>query len=154
MKPVIRTALPTDEPQIMELLPSLADFTVPQGRNPDDLWQGDAALIKRLFMGRTPNTYALVALHPTSKVIGVAAYTLQPELLSREPSAHLEVLAVQADSRRQGIATALTKAVEVAAANMGAKSLTLHVFANNTNARGFYAAEGFGEELLRCYKPL
>jgi len=81
-------------------------------------------------------------------------YTLRKELLSGEPSAHLEVLAVDGSCRRQGVGRALIEATEVAAKALGAKSLSLHVFANNTRARKLYAATHFNEELLRCYKPL
>ena len=123
-------------------------------RNPDHTWQGDAKLLQQFFDGKTPETHALVAVNEDSTVLGVAIYTLRKELLSGEPSAHLEVLAVSAETRRQGIGQALIDATENGAKALGAQSITLHVFSNNTRARGLYKATGYNEELLRCYKQL
>ncbi len=150
----IRTAVNDDAQQALALLPTLADFDVPQYRNPDHLWQGDASLFEQYLAGKTPNTHALVAADKDDNVHGIAIYTLRKELLSGEPSAHLEVLAVDSTCRRLGIGRALIEATESKAKTQGASSLTLHVFANNTRARGLYSAVGFEEELLRCYKPI
>lgn len=150
----IRPALNVDAQQAMALLPALADFKVPSYRNPDHLWQGDARLLEQFFAGNTPNTHALVAVDADSNVHGIAIYTLRDELLSGEASAHLEVLAVDGECRKQGIGRALIDATETAAKAMGAQSLTLHVFSNNTRARSLYMSVDFQEELLRCYKPL
>lgn len=150
----IRTAINDDAQQALALLPALTDFEVPQYRNPDHLWQGDAKLLKQFFSGDTPDTHALVAVDTDSNVHGIAIYTIRMELLSGEPSAHLEVLAVDGKYRKQGIGQALIDATESAAKGMGAQSLTLHVFTNNIRARGLYSSAGFQEELLRCYKPI
>jgi len=150
----IRKALDADRQQALALLPELSDFDVPAYRNPDHTWQGDAKMLEQYFQGQIPNTDALVAVDDQSRLHGISIYTMRPELLSGEPSAHLEVLVVAASSRREGIGQALIEATEVAAKARGAQSLTLHVFANNKRARSVYASTGFNEELLRCYKPL
>lgn len=111
-------------------------------------------MLKQFFAGAIPETHVLVAVEEDSTVHGVAIYTMRKELLSGEPSAHLEVLAVNADTRRQGIGQALIDSTETAAKTLGAQSITLHVFSNNTRARSLYKATGFKEELLRCYKPI
>lgn len=154
MNYTIRTAVLQDQPQALALLPELADFEVPANRNPDHLWQGDAKLLKQFFAGDTPNSEALVAVDQQGSLYGLAIYTLRPELLSGEPSAHLEVLVVGANARRMGLGQALINAAESAAAKRGATSMTLHVFGNNKRARGLYQSSGYAEELLRCYKPL
>ena len=150
----IRSITNSDAQQALALLPSLADFELPEGRNPDDLWQGDAKLLKEMLGGKAPNTHALVAIDVNNHVQGLAIYTMRNELLSGEPSAHLEVLVVNSECRRQGVGQALIDATEAGAKQLGAKSLTLHVFANNARARGLYSAKHFQEELIRCYKPL
>lgn len=150
----IKAAVNDDLPQILALLPELTDFDVPQYRNPDHLWQGDVALLKQCLAGDAPDTHTLLAVDAESNVCGVSIYTMRPELLSSEPSAHLEVLAVDPNCRGQGIGRALIDATESGAKGLGAKSLTLHVFAKNTRARGLYTAANFEEELLRCYKPI
>lgn len=154
MNHTIRPATLDDQQQALALLPALSDFNVPEYRNPDHTWQGDAKLLEHFFAGKTPDTHALVAVDDSANVLGVAIYTMRKELLSGEPSAHLEVLAVSGETRRQGIGQALVDATESAAKTHGAQSMTLHVFSNNTRARSLYKASGFNEELLRCYKPL
>jgi ribosomal protein S18 acetylase RimI-like enzyme len=80
--------------------------------------------------------------------------TLRPELLSQEPSAHLEALAVADGVEGQGIGQMLLKAAEAGAAANGAKTMTLHVFATNTRARKLYERFGYDGELVRYIKPI
>jgi len=154
MNYTIRTATAADQNATLALLPELSDFDVPGYRNPDHTWQGDAKLLKQFFNEQTPDTHALVYEDAQSDIQGIAIYTMRSELLSGEPSAHLEVLVVSSNARRQGIGKQLIEATEKGAKTLGASSLTLHVFANNTRARSLYQACDFKEELLRCYKPL
>ena len=79
--------------------------------------------------------------------------TLNPELLSQSPSAHLEVIAVAENAEGQGVGKELMAAAEAGARNRGANSITLFVFANNARARRVYDSAGFDEELIRCIKP-
>lgn len=150
----IRKAHPADRENALALLPELSDFEVPDYRDPDHTWQGDAKLLEQYFAGGAPHTNALVSVDNDSNIQGIAIFTMRSELLSGEPSAHLEVLVVAAQSRRVGIGQALIAATETAAKEQGACSLTLHVFANNKRARSVYKSTGFKEELLRCYKPI
>lgn len=150
----IRAATQRDEPALMQLLPRLADFEVPDGRNPKDLWFEDSELMKKALSGNAENTRVLVATDREDNAIGIAMFTLKPELLSHSPSAHLEAIAVEPAHARQGIAASLIDACTDAARQMGAGSMSLHVFSNNTKARGLYEHCGFDEEIIRCYKTL
>ena len=154
MKHTIRTATAADQQATLALLPELSDFDVPDYRNPDHTWQGDAKLLKQFFNDQAPDTHALVYEDAESEIQGISIYTMRSELLSGELSAHLEVLVVNGNARRQGIGKKLIEATEHGAKTLGATSLTLHVFANNKRARSLYQACEFKEELLRCYKPL
>jgi len=149
-----RNATQSDEEALMKMLPRLADFDVPAGRDSKDLWQGDAALMQKALKGETDKSFVIVAESSNATIAGVAIYTLRPELLSSEPSAHLEVLVVHEQHTRQGLGKQLIELTETDAATKGAKSLTLHVFGNNKRARALYEHCGFNEELLRCYKPI
>ena len=80
--------------------------------------------------------------------------SFRKELLSGDPSAHLEVLALDQPAEGHGIATALMQETERLATANGALSMSLHVFANNTRARSLYERQGFDGELLRYHKPL
>lgn len=149
----IRMATSNDLDQIIAIMPRLADFDVPKNRNPDHLWQGDLALVNE-WANNTRNDVHVCVAEAGAKVVGVAVLSERKELLSGEPSAHLEVLALTKSAEGHGIATALMEAVDTLAKQHGAKSVTLHVFANNTKARALYERKGYDSELIRCIKHL
>ena len=73
---------------------------------------------------------------------GLAVIRLREELLSHEPSAHLEVLTVAEGAEGRGIGKALVRAAEEGARDRGALSMSLHVFGVNTRARRVYEKLG------------
>ena len=54
----------------------------------------------------------------------------------------------------RGIAKALLAMAETAARDLGAGSMSLHVFAVNARARGLYERAGYDGELMRYIKHL
>ena len=149
----IRPAMESDREGLLALIPSLADFDLPPTRNPDHLWQSDAKLVEKHLDGASDKTILLVA-DVDGDVAGLALTTLRPELLSEEPSAHLEALAVSEKARGLGLGRKLLQASNESAKEKGAETMTLHVFARNTRARGLYESEGFDGELMRYIKVL
>jgi len=104
---------------------------------------------------RTTQTVKAKETAPSQgKVIGASIVSYKPELLNGKPSAHLEVMVVDKDVEGQGVASALMKHAQKMAAINGARSMSLHVFAANTNARTFYEKHDFNGELMRYSKPL
>ena len=87
-------------------------------------------------------------------VVGLALVRLQPEFMSRAPSAHLEAIGVALVADGHGIGRRLLSEAEAAAHAAGALSMTLHVFANNARARSVYERSGYEGELLRYVKHL
>ena len=149
----IRLATPKDGEQIRALLPRLANFELPRRRNPEDLWRGDEAMLLNWLQGAEPDLFAFVA-ERDEQILGTAIVRLRSELLSHEPSAHLEVIVTAAAAEGKGIASGLLREAEREAKNRGAQTLTLHVFANNTRARGLYEKFGYDGELIRYIKTL
>lgn len=147
----VQAARPDQLEAMLELFPRLASFSVPQGRNPRDLWEGDAVLLRQWATQGLDDSIVLVALEQ-ERVLGVAFARFRKEALSQQPGAHLEVLAVAEGAEGRGIGGALLAAIEAAVVEGGALSLTLNVFMNNTKARGLYGKHGYDEELLRCIK--
>ncbi len=133
------------------LLPRLASFEVPEHRNPEHLWRSDEKLLLRWFDGEAPQCFAQVA-EQEGAVVGLTLVSIKPELLSGEPSAHIEAIAVSPNAEGRGIAHALLEACEAEAKNRGAQSITLHVFGANLRARAFYQRNDYDEELIRCSK--
>ena len=150
----IRRAANDDCDAIMALMPRLASFDVPKSRNPVDLWRSDAAIFKRWLDGEAAECLVHVAVDDAKNVLGFTLVSLRPELLSHEPSAHLEAIAVSEEAQGTGVGQALLTAAENEAKANGAKTMTLHVFAVNTRARGFYEKSGYDGELLRYIKEL
>ena len=153
MNITIEQAQPANLETILKLLPRLASFDVPVNRNPDHLWQGDAELFRDWAAGNRLDVHVRVAI-AAEQIVGVAMVSFRKELLSSEPSAHLEVLVVDKSAEGQGVASALMDDIEKYSANKGAKWMSLHVFANNTRARAVYERHGFEGELLRYSKQL
>ncbi len=153
LRAAIREATPADLEAILALLPRLAAFDVPARRNPRHLWEGDAEIVCRWARGEAPDRQVLVAV-VSGEVRGVSVVTLRPELLSGEPSAHLEAFAVHERAEGAGIGSRLLAAAEREARKSGARSMTLHVFKANARALAVYEKNGYEPEVLRCIKDL
>lgn len=153
MDTAVRPARPEDLPAIEALLPRLADFDVPAHRRPEDLWHGDRDLARDWAAGGRDDVLMLVATID-DVVRGVVGASLQAEWLTGTPGAHVELLALDASCEGRGLGRELLARVEAAAAERGATSLSLNVFANNRRARALYERAGFHGELLRYFKPL
>lgn len=138
---------------MLALMPRLADYDVPPSRNPEHLWKDDARVMRRWLEGEE-ECLVHVAVNAADEVLGFTMVRLRPELLSHEPSAHLEAIALDKRAEGQGVAKALMAAAERAARARGALTMTLHVFACNTRARGLYERLGYDGELMRYIKPL
>ena len=138
---------------ILALMPRLADYDVPASRDPRNLWEHDAEMLRQWLQGDA-DCLVHVAVDDEHNVLGFAMVTLRPELLSHEPSAHLEALALDTAAEGRGIGKALLAAVEKSAQAHGALTMTLHVFSVNERARGLYERAGYDGELMRYIKPL
>lgn len=150
----IRPARLTDVATIGTMLPELAAFEVPHGRNSRDLWEGDLATLHRWRDGQEPHVMVHVAESATGAVEGFTIVRLREELMSHEPSSHLEAIVVAEGARGTGLGKRLLTNAEERAKDAGAKTMTLHVFGNNTRARAVYRKSGYSEELIRDIKYL
>ena len=138
---------------ILALMPRLADYDVPKSRNPRHLWEHDAEMLRQWLRGEA-ECLVHVAIDDEDNVLGFAMTTLRPELLSHEPSAHLEAIALDPVAEGRGVAKALLAATEATAHAHGAQTMTLHVFSVNDRARRLYERAGYDGELMRYIKPL
>jgi ribosomal protein S18 acetylase RimI-like enzyme len=150
----IRAATTSDVEAMRALLPRLAAFDLPPRRAPEDLWRGDEEMLLGWQRGEEPELMAHLAVDEADSVLGVVVVRLGDELLSHEPSAHLEVLAVAQGMEGRGIGKALIDEAERSARECGARSMTLHVFGKNTRARRIYERLGYDGELIRYIKGL
>jgi len=149
----VRDASIADGDAMLALMPRLADFDVPASRNPEHLYGDDARLLQRWLDGQE-ECLVQVAVTDEVVVLGFTLVRLRPELLSHEPSAHLEAIAVDQSAEGKGVAKALLDAAESCALECGALTMTLHVFASNKRARDFYDRSGYDGELVRYIKKI
>ena len=149
----VRDALATDGDAMLALMPRLADFDVPAHRQPEHLWSGDAAMLRRWLTGDADQCLVQVA-SINDEIVGFTLTTLRPDLLSHAPSAHLEAIAVAPSSEGRGAGKALLRAAEENARKHGAEAMTLHVISSNTRARAVYEYFGYRDEMLRYFKQL
>lgn len=144
---------PSHRDAIMALMPRLADYDVPASRDPKHLWMSDAEMLDQWYAGEI-ECLVHVAQASDGAVLGFSMVRLRPELLSHEPSAHLEAIAIEKSAEGKGVAKALMQNAERCAAEGGALTMTLHVFAVNSRARRLYEKAGYDGELMRYIKPL
>jgi ribosomal protein S18 acetylase RimI-like enzyme len=149
----IRPGTPDDAEAVLALMPRLAAFDVPETRDPVHLWRDDAVLFRRWVDGEV-ECLVHVADDFDGNIVGFSMVRLRPELLSHEPSAHLEAIALDERAEGKGVAKALLAAAEKEAFAHGALTMSLHVFANNDRARKFYDKAGYDGELMRYIKHL
>ncbi|MEQ8208040.1 MAG: GNAT family N-acetyltransferase [Woeseia sp.] len=149
----IRDATISDSDAMLALLPRLAAFDIPAHREAEHLWAGDAALLREWLAGDAPQCLVQVAVS-ADRIVGMTLTTLRPDMLSHEPSAHLEVIVVAADAEGSGAGKALLAEAEQNARRHGAGAMTLHVIESNSRARAIYEHCGYAPELLRYIKEL
>ena len=151
---ILRPAVSDDESQIIALMPYLADFAIPTRRQPEHLWAGDAEMAQIILAGQTQSSFIDVAADNSGTIAGLIMVSMREEMLSHDPSAHLEAIVVDPPARGTGLGKRLMQHCEVRVRELGATSLTLHVFQRNERARALYAGEAFDEELIRAIKWL
>ena len=139
---------------MLALMPRLSEFEIPDSREPEHLWRDDAALLRRWISGDADDCLVHVAEDNGGAILGLTLVRLRPEPLSREPSSHLEAIAVSKDAEGKGIAKALLDMAEEEAGRHGAQTMTLHVFSTNTRASRFYERSGYNGEIIRYIKPI
>ena len=101
-----------------------------------DAWS--EGLVREGVTGALPTVLYLVA-EEDGEVVGHAVTSMAGDI------AELQRIAVDQDRRRRGVASALLAGVLEAAGSTEADRLLLEVRADNRDALGFYAGQGFAE---------
>ena len=150
----IRAGTAADGDMMLALMPRLAEFEIPEARDPEHLYRDDAALLRKWIGGDTGDCLVQVAVEDGGDVLGFTLVRLRPEALSHDPSSHLEAIAVSKEAEGKGVARALLCGAEEEAQMHGALTMTLHVISTNTRARNFYERSGYDGEMIRYIKPI
>lgn len=140
MTVTIRSASPSDVPQLMKLMRKLAVFE----DYIDDFAVTEGDLLRHGF-GPNQLYHAHVAdmdLGDTSTVVGMAVTYVIPWTYSMRPRLVLKEFFVQADARGSGAGRALMTAVRTHAEEIGASQITWTVMKGNKDAENFYRTIG------------
>ena len=143
----IRTAKPSDIPQLVELLKALftieADFDFDQGKQTRGL---------NLLLDSEKDTILVAKSLDDNKVLGMC--TVQTLISTAEggPVGLLEDLTVAADFRNRGIAKKLVAEAVHWAECRGLKRLQLLADKNNLPALNFYQKQGWQSTQLVCLR--
>jgi ribosomal protein S18 acetylase RimI-like enzyme len=143
----IRTAKPSDIPQLVELLKELftieADF---------DFDQEKQACGLNLLLNSEKDCVLVAELLGDNKVLGMC--TIQPLISTAEggPVGLLEDLVVAADFRHQGIGAKLLAEAVNWAECQGLRRLQLLADKNNLSALNFYQKQGWESTQLVCLR--
>jgi ribosomal protein S18 acetylase RimI-like enzyme len=148
----VRRGRPDDETSVLALADQLAAFPVPAWRTAREIQRADDGVL-RDALGGAPGTAIFVAAGVNGND-GVVCLTTTKDYFTREPVAHIEVLAVDPAARGRGVARALMRAAESWAREHGFTRVSLNVWAQNERARGLYEHLGYGAETLQYLKEL
>lgn len=130
----IREARPGDEDALFALVQQLGHAFAPDRAAYD-------ATLAAYFAGRHPSVLLLVVDEGTGKLGGYALTTIVPLLATNGPSAQLQEIAVDEESRGRNYGTLLVRAVEEECERRGVTQLTVA----SRRSGGFYDRLGFAD---------
>lgn len=135
----IRVATPSDAPDLVRLINSLAEYErLAHESHPDE-----ATLARQLSEDASPRIEALVAIDQGSdRCVGFALYFHNYSTFLTNFGLFLEDLFVEPDFRGQGIGLALFRALAAIARDRGCQRLDWNVLDWNEPAIGFYQKLG------------
>ena len=130
---VVRPAVAADHDRVLELVAKLGH-----------VFDVDPAKFSETFEFALTDTgrSVLLVAEVDGKVVGYCLTTISPLLYSNGPSAQLQEIVVDEDTRVSGVGTALVRAVEAECEKVGATQLTVA----SRRAGGFYDRLGYSQQ--------
>lgn len=150
----VRPADPGDEPFLLGLMARLAEFPTPAWRPPPEITTADHAILRGALHGPRPDAIIRVAVTAEGNPLGYVFATTHTDYFTREPVAHVEVLAIAPEAEGRGLARLLMENAESWARERGYRRVTLNVFDGNARARGLYQRLGYLPETIHYLKEL
>lgn len=150
----VRPAQPGDEPFLLRLMERLAEFPTPAWRSPAEIAAADHAILREALHGPRPDAIIRVAETAEGTPQGCLFATTHTDYFTKEPVAHVEVLAIAPEAEGRGLARLLMENAESWARERGYRRVTLNVFDGNARARGLYQRLGYLPETIHYLKEL
>jgi ribonuclease D len=105
----------------------------------------DARLVRAWLRGRGQGILAAVR---GKSVVGALSWSIRRNLYHAAPCCTVEELVVEAESRSDGVGSALIQAAVEMAQKKGCAEISVSTLFNNRRARSFYRKAGFTDEAL------
>ena len=152
--PVLRPATTADEEFLLALTPRLADFPLPPWRTAPEVAAADHPILLDALRRPTLDTLILVALDPPPTRAGYVFVNTDVDYFTKQPHAHVEILAVTPEAVGRGLGRVLLEAAEAWARDRGYGAIGLNVFATNERARAVYEHLGYRPETVHYWKVI
>ncbi len=150
---VIREAKACDHPFIFELSPYLAEVAQLEWHTDDDIEKMQYQYIAEMLAKTTKPNQTFIA-EVNNVPLGFIHVRTHKDSITSETCGTIPLLAVSPKSQGYGLGKTLIEHAEKWAKSLGCRLLHLEVFANNTNAKGFYQNIGFKAETIHMIKPI
>jgi GNAT superfamily N-acetyltransferase len=151
---VVRPARLTDRAFLDSLDDRLLGEAAVPGIAREKLHAFQSKFTRAALDGLTAGSVTLVAVDPADRPLGYIHLEPLADELSGSIQGYVSIIAVTAEAEGRGVARRLMQAAEDWARAAGYRFLLLDVFASNTTARRFYAAQGFAEDSLRLRRAV
>ncbi|WP_407538511.1 N-acetyltransferase [Deinococcus radiomollis] len=148
----LRPFTEADRPALLGLADRFVTFGLPTRYDAEKVLGARTRELSKLLISG-PDHAVLVA-EDERGLAGFVEVRAERDASSAEPQAYLASIAVAREAEGQGLGRILMAAAEAWARARGLPTLTLHVFATNDRARGFYHSLGFQEDTLFLTKSL
>jgi ribosomal protein S18 acetylase RimI-like enzyme len=150
---VIRSATAADRAFLDDLANRLAEFDRPSWRSREEIVEGDRRALREALDAPADGTALFVAELGGERAGCLLLWTLE-DYFSRQPHAHISVIAVTHAAEGHGVGRALMEHAESWARDHGHDRLTLSVFEGNRRAQALYERAGYRVEMRRMSKQL
>jgi len=150
---LIREAQQYDHPFIFELSPNLAEVAQLEWHTDDVVRKMQDDYISEMLTETSKPSATFIA-EINNIQLGFIHVRTHKDDISGETCGTIPLLAVSPKSQGLGVGKALIEYAESWVKNLGCRLLHLEVFANNTNAKGFYEGLGFKPETIHMIKPI
>jgi ribosomal protein S18 acetylase RimI-like enzyme len=149
----IRQARNEDRDFVVGLVSSLLAFGSPAWQDKEVLVPGFREVLARAISDQDRGLTVLIAEAADERPLGFISLKVREDVAGVE-RAHVADLAVTDSARRMGVGTALMKAAESWARDLGMGLLSLDVWSTNETALAFYRRLGYSAESICLIKRL
>jgi len=150
----IRHASSDDQGFVVAGAERLGAFGPPAWRPAEEIVSGEVRTLRSFFESPAAGAALLIAESEAGDRLGFAYLERLQDYFTLEPHAHVGILVVTEQAQGKGVGSALMRAAENWARELGHRRLTLTVFETNRAARAVYEHLGFAPETVRYVKML